>query len=124
VINEYGLPYPAPTDSYAATPTAIADLASAIAGKLVNLPIQFIPAATYPTNGNGDATVNLSGTFAAVDGAVVSNSGGGTPVHVQVVAGAPAGMVQVRVMTLAPPDGAVIANGSATFALTAWGTPR
>jgi hypothetical protein len=125
-VNPYGLPYPEPTDPYAQTAAALQALAQAIDPRLVNLPIQFIPKATYPTDGNGDAVIDLSATFVSIDGAVVSDNGGGYPNLLQVVqsTGSVQNKLYIRVLTTTPPDGAVWANASGTFALTVWGTPK
>jgi len=121
-----GLPYPEPTDPYCNTAAALQSLAQAIDPRLVNLPIQFIPKATYPTDANGDAIVDLSTTFTSIDGAVVSDNGGGYPNLLQVVqsTGSVQNKLYIRVLTTTPPDGNVWANASGTFALTVWGTPK
>ena len=124
--NAYGLPYPEPTEPYRNTAAAITALRDAIAPRLVNLPIQFFPKTNYPTNSNGDAVIDLSATFVSIDGAVISDNGGGYPSHFQVVqsTGAVQNSLYVRALTTTPPDGTVLANGNATFAMTVWGVPK
>lgn len=120
-----GLPYPEPTAPYRDTPAALDALRTAIIPRLANQPLQFIPAATYRSDANGDVVIDLSARFTKLDGAVLSDWGGGYPCNYQVVTHSsfPPAQLQVRVMQLTPPSGTVLPHNDAKFAITAWGTP-
>lgn len=121
-----GLPYPEPTDPYYATPAALAALRDATLPKLGNLAFQFFPAARYIGNATGDCVLDLTAKFTAIKAAVISDANGasGNPCHYQILNNAPAGVIWFRVLTTAPPDGAIWANPDTWVSVMVWGTPK
>ena len=126
-LNDYGFPVPDATDPYCDTPAALSALAAAIEPKLSALPIQYVAAAEYTADANGDVVVDLSATFTAIGGAVVGDQGPAIwDSHLfqwVSIAGEAPGIVRIRVLLIRPPT-MVMPNLPVQFSLVVWGTPK
>lgn len=126
-LNAYGLPVPDAVDPYRDVPAYLQALADAVAPKLANLPVVFVPLRQYILDASGKAAVDMRDKFSRIDAVMINAAAavpyGGNFTQRVTLAGDAPGTFWIRVLTVPPPDGSVQANGAPLLEMLVWGVP-